>query len=142
MSHPESRRRRRERLARSGRKARHRRVEHLRAAHPAFLLDPSPANVDCACELARLYFDKRRARGCDCVKSRRGNPKIGRGICSGKKYRVAVLARQQIRRVLRSIEAGRRSAEDLLRPRFFWGFVDATVELAAPLRTSPRRGGR
>jgi hypothetical protein len=49
--------------------------------------------VDCVCEQSVLYFQKRKALGCNCRGRRRGRPKLGSGICHGWSYRLAVIER-------------------------------------------------
>jgi len=63
-----------ERRARTIRRARTRRRDHLHLVHGG-----NPGAVDCACELSIFYFAKRRALGCNCRKRRKGRPRVGVG---------------------------------------------------------------
>lgn len=79
-----------------------RKTDHLRMVHGS-------GDPDCVCELARTYFAKRRALGCDCRKRRRGNPKVDSGMCkSGRRGRV-IRWRQQARKVRTLAQTGRLS---------------------------------
>ena len=60
--------------------------EHLSVAHPSGV-------IDCVCERSVWLFRKRKALGCGCRKRKRGNPKVAAGICCGRGYREAVVAR-------------------------------------------------
>ncbi len=55
-----------------------RRAEHLAKIH-----DGDVGAVDCVCELADTYFAKRGAVTCGCRKRKRGQPRIGTGVCHG-----------------------------------------------------------
>jgi hypothetical protein len=72
-----------ERRARTIRRALTRRRDHLRLIHGG-----DPNAVACLCELAPLYFAKRRACGCHCRKRRRGQPRLGVGDKSDLRARV------------------------------------------------------
>lgn len=119
MSGIESRRGRRRRL--TLKVALRRRHRHLAIAHPEYLIDPVPENVDCVCETSRLYFASGNHHRF-CSKRIPGNPKQGRGCKRG--WRWAVVMRIRSRRLARDLTAGRISYDRVEPPRGFFGEVE------------------
>jgi hypothetical protein len=94
---------------------------HIAIAHPQYLINPVPENVDCVCETSRYYF----ASGTHhrfCSKRIHGNPKHGRGCKQG--LRCAVLARIRSKRLARDLTAGRISYDWVEPAATFYGDVE------------------
>ena len=109
-----------------------RRAIHLKRAHPAYLLDPRPENVDCVCEVAPYRFVK-RTLGCGCRKFRFGRPHMVFG-CSHGAIRHAVEIRWWSRRWTRHVLSGRVDAEDVPPQKGWYGMLEERLPRGAHSR--------
>jgi len=62
--------------------------------------------------LEPFYFTKAKPLDCDCRRSRRGNPKVGKGLCNNAYDRIRVVHWRQARRTLRQLVRDGRSDWD------------------------------
>ncbi len=98
-----------------------RRLRHIHRAHPDYLLDPSPENVDCVCEIAPYYFAK-QSGGCRCSKKKKRSPKYGRGCCYRYEgARQTVHSRVRAKKLMHALARGWIDREAFPSPRGFCG---------------------